>query len=161
MFYIIDAIQCVSALFKITGLLNFVHRPVLFINGKRHRFGTKMCFHLQVSWETCTYLCPLERAKLYHWTSQSRYAPRLTRRREQLHIRNVVFSSYLEFRTMHKVQKPDDSQCYTPMPRTCGSVVVKALCYKPEGRGFDSRWGEFLHLPNPSGRTRPWGLLSL
>jgi hypothetical protein len=25
----------------------------------------------------------------------------------------------------------------------CGSVVVKALCYKPEGRGFDSQWGEF------------------
>jgi hypothetical protein len=21
----------------------------------------------------------------------------------------------------------------------CGSVVVKALCYKPEGRGFDTR----------------------
>ena len=21
-----------------------------------------------------------------------------------------------------------------------GVVVVKALCYKPEGRGFDSRW---------------------
>jgi hypothetical protein len=40
-------------------------------------------------------------------------------------------------------------------------VVVKALCYKPEGRGFDSRWGEFLNSPNPSGRTRPWGLLSL
>jgi hypothetical protein len=37
---------------------------------------------------------------------------------------------------------------------------VKALCYKPEGRGFDTRWGEFLNLPNPSGRTRPWGLLS-
>jgi hypothetical protein len=42
-----------------------------------------------------------------------------------------------------------------------GSVVVKALCYKPEGHGFDSRWGEFLNLPNPSVRTRPWGLLSL
>jgi hypothetical protein len=42
-----------------------------------------------------------------------------------------------------------------------GSVVVKALCYKPKGRGFDSRRGEFLNLPNPSGRTRPWGLLSL
>jgi hypothetical protein len=27
-----------------------------------------------------------------------------------------------------------------------GSIVVKALCYKPEGRGFDSRWGEFLNL---------------
>jgi hypothetical protein len=42
-----------------------------------------------------------------------------------------------------------------------GSVVVKALCYKPEGRGFDSRLGEFLNLHNPSGRTRSWGLLSL
>jgi hypothetical protein len=26
---------------------------------------------------------------------------------------NVVFSSYLEFRTMDKVQKPRDFQCYT------------------------------------------------
>jgi hypothetical protein len=34
-----------------------------------------------------------------------------------------------------------------------GSLVVKALCYKPEGRGFDTRWGEFLNLPNPSGLT--------
>jgi hypothetical protein len=42
-----------------------------------------------------------------------------------------------------------------------GSVVVKALCYKPEGRGFDSRGGKFLNLPNLSGRIRPWGLLSL
>jgi hypothetical protein len=42
-----------------------------------------------------------------------------------------------------------------------GSVVVKALCYNPEGRGFDTRWGEFLNLPHPSSRTRPWGLLSL
>jgi hypothetical protein len=33
-----------------------------------------------------------------------------------------------------------------------GSVVVKALCCKPEGHGFDSRWGEFLNLPNLSGR---------
>jgi hypothetical protein len=42
-----------------------------------------------------------------------------------------------------------------------GRVVVKALCYKPEGRGFDTRQGEFLNLPNPSGRTSPWGSLSL
>jgi hypothetical protein len=41
------------------------------------------------------------------------------------------------------------------------SVVVKALRYKPQGRGFDTRWGEFLNLPNPSRSTRPWGLLSL
>jgi hypothetical protein len=42
-----------------------------------------------------------------------------------------------------------------------GSIVVKALCYKLEGCGFDTRWGDFLNLPNPSGRTRPWGLLGL
>jgi hypothetical protein len=42
-----------------------------------------------------------------------------------------------------------------------GIVVVKALCYKPEGRGFETRGGEFLNLPNPSGRSRPWGLFSL
>jgi hypothetical protein len=23
-----------------------------------------------------------------------------------------------------------------------GSIVVKALCYKPEGRVFETRWGE-------------------
>jgi hypothetical protein len=45
--------------------------------------------------------------------------------------------------------------------RERGSVAIKALCYKPEGRGFDTRRREFLNLPNPSGRTRPWGLLSL
>jgi hypothetical protein len=42
-----------------------------------------------------------------------------------------------------------------------GSLVVKALDYKPEGRRFKTRWGEILKLPNPSGRNRPWGLLSL
>jgi hypothetical protein len=33
--------------------------------------------------------------------------------------------------------------------------VVKALCYEPEGHGFQIRRGEFFNLPNPSGRTRP------
>jgi hypothetical protein len=43
-----------------------------------------------------------------------------------------------------------------------GSLVIKALCYKPEDRGFDTRLGDFfLNLFNPSGRTRLWGLLSL
>jgi hypothetical protein len=40
-------------------------------------------------------------------------------------------------------------------------IVVKALCYKLEGRGFGTRWSDFLNLLNPSGCTRPWGLLSL
>jgi hypothetical protein len=38
-----------------------------------------------------------------------------------------------------------------------GSVVVKALSYKPEDRGFDTLWGEFLNVTNPSDRNRPWG----
>jgi hypothetical protein len=41
---------------------------------------------------------------------------------------------------------------------------VEALCYKLEGRGFETWWCErifFFNLPNPSGRTKPWGLLNL
>jgi hypothetical protein len=52
----------------------------------------------------------------------------------------------------------DEMQSLTDDPN---SLVVKALCYKPEGRGFDTRRGEFLNVPNPSGRTRPRSLLSL
>jgi hypothetical protein len=51
--------------------------------------------------------------------------------------------------------------CINVALRARDSVVVKALCYKPEGRGLDSRWGDFLNLPNPSARIRPWGLLGL
>jgi hypothetical protein len=38
-----------------------------------------------------------------------------------------------------------------------GSVEVEALCYKREGRGFVTRYGQliFFNLPNASGRTRP------
>jgi hypothetical protein len=42
-----------------------------------------------------------------------------------------------------------------------GSVVRKALCYKTEGRESETRRDEFLNLPNPSGLTMPWVLLSL
>jgi hypothetical protein len=47
------------------------------------------------------------------------------------------------------------------LPCERGSVVVKALCYKPEGREFETWWGEFLNLPNPSTCSRHWGLPSL
>ena len=40
----------------------------------------------------------------------------------------------------------------------CGGVVVKALRYKPTGRGFDSRWcQEFSPWHNPAGRTMALG----
>jgi hypothetical protein len=43
-----------------------------------------------------------------------------------------------------------------------GSVVVEALCYKPEGRVFKTMRGRaFFNLSNLSSRTRPWVLLSL
>jgi hypothetical protein len=55
---------------------------------------------------------------------------------------------------------PNISQLYmTPRPLTV--IDFKAPGYKPEGRGFETLWGGILNLPNPSGPTRPWGLLSL
>jgi hypothetical protein len=53
---------------------------------------------------------------------------------------------------------------YTLVCTVCNVyVVVMALCHKPEGRGLESRWSKwiFLNLPNPSGRTRSWGSLSV
>jgi hypothetical protein len=39
------------------------------------------------------------------------------------------------------------------------AYFVEALCYKPEGRGFESRWGGFFFFnwPNPSSRTMALG----
>jgi hypothetical protein len=58
------------------------------------------------------------------------------------------------------LQPPNDVR--TSREEARGSVMVEALGYKPENRGFVTRWNEliFLNLPNPSSRTRPWSLLS-
>jgi hypothetical protein len=40
-------------------------------------------------------------------------------------------------------------------------LVIKALDCKLESRGFEPQRKQILNLLNPSGRTRPWGLLSL
>jgi hypothetical protein len=70
----------------------------------------------------------------------------------QLHRESVTF-------TLQFLKVISSCRCFLLWAR--GNMVVKALCYKPEGRCFDTRSGEFLNLPNPSGRTRPRGLLSL
>jgi hypothetical protein len=59
------------------------------------------------------------------------------------------------------VKRPNKQICVLLLLLLLFSLVVKALGYKPEGRRFEYRWGEILNLPNPSGRTRPWGLLNL
>jgi hypothetical protein len=42
------------------------------------------------------------------------------------------------------------------------NVVAEALCYKPEDRGFETRWQlNFINLLHPSGPLKSWGLLSL
>jgi hypothetical protein len=61
---------------------------------------------------------------------------------------------------------PTNINKYTP-PRCVlvarGSVVAKALRYKPEGRGFEIRWGEwmFFNLPNPSVGSWALGFIQL
>jgi hypothetical protein len=51
--------------------------------------------------------------------------------------------------------------------KTTINILIKWIYTKSmghevaEGHGFDTRWDDFLNLPNPSSRTRPWGSLNL
>jgi hypothetical protein len=69
----------------------------------------------------------------------------------------AVVPSLREFTTMIRYDQPIKSEEYwllvrhpvslyvfTSNNRTGGSVVVEALCYKPEGRWFESRWGHWI-----------------
>jgi hypothetical protein len=40
-------------------------------------------------------------------------------------------------------------------------IIIIIICYHPEGRGSRPAKVNFFNLLNPSGRTMPWGLLSL
>jgi hypothetical protein len=60
-------------LLRITGVLDFSHRPV-FLGVETRRFGNWICFHPQVKGEKIpTHLGPLERANLNHWTTTVRF----------------------------------------------------------------------------------------
>jgi hypothetical protein len=44
----------------------------------------------------------------------------------------------------------------------CGSVMVEALFYKPEGRRFETRWRNSIStLANPSSYVTPSGLVRI
>jgi hypothetical protein len=49
--------------FRITGFLDFVHRPV-FKNKRTQRFGNWICFRPKVGKKIATLLRPLERSNL-------------------------------------------------------------------------------------------------
>jgi hypothetical protein len=65
------------------------------------------------------------------------------------------------FKILKKIGIAQNNNNIYCLPGPRGSLVIKAVCYKPEDRGFDTRWVEFLNFPNPSVLTRPWGLLNL
>jgi hypothetical protein len=75
----------------------------------------------------------------------------------------LYLALYKQLQTGNKVNQKHKSayKCHRIKLKIIPIYVIKAQCKTPEGRGFDSGWGEFLNLPNPSGRTSSWGLLSL
>jgi hypothetical protein len=72
-----------------------------------------------------------------------------------MEVKIIVFTAFIYESVLERLD------LYSKFITLHSSIVVKALCYKPEGRRFDTRWGDFLNLPNPSSRTRPWDLLIL
>jgi hypothetical protein len=64
-------------------------------------------------------------------------------------------------RSWRKLQNEELHNLYSSSGGAGCIAVVKALCNNQEGSGFDNRWNTFLNLTNPSGRIRPWSLLSL
>jgi hypothetical protein len=62
--------------------------------------------------ETPTLLVPLDRANLSHCDA-TEVSPSSHLKPETSNFRKVVFSSYLEFRTMNRVQNSSDSEFHT------------------------------------------------
>jgi hypothetical protein len=121
-------------------------------------FALFNCFHRCICWHSNVKFWYLIKYVYHSFNTSSVSCSVLSRshlktKKTESSLGDVVFSIGIANFTIYK--------CNRFFIGARGSVVVEALCYKPEGRGIDTRWGEFLNLPNPSVRTRPWGLLSL
>jgi hypothetical protein len=87
---------------RFTRILGFFHRPETATSRKMDLFPSS-----NEGMETPSLLGPLERANLNHWTQGnelSRCSRSLPEERNRLTFRNVMFSSYLEFRTTDNAQ---------------------------------------------------------
>jgi hypothetical protein len=100
---------------------------------KAQRFGNWMFPSSGEGRERHTLLGPLERARLDYtlWSSdwgkqQSRRLSPLAWRRKQIQFPKKIFF-YLEFRTMNKVHKPSDSECYTRTPTSEPFVFYRVV----------------------------------
>jgi hypothetical protein len=81
-----------------------------------------------------------------HWASYPCRKERIT----ETTSTSTLFASYKEPEALV-------TRKYNLLPM----VILQWLYYKPEGRGFETRRGEFLNSPNLSGSIRPWGSFSL
>jgi hypothetical protein len=63
-------------------------------------------------------------------------------------ISRTAVSSYSENLQTNQNGIPQSGLC-----KETASILKTTFFWR--GRGFDTRWGEFLNLPNPSGSTRP------
>jgi hypothetical protein len=80
----------------------------------------------------------------------------------KMHLDETVLHCKHSYHFQYNFNQKQFEVLYSCAAARC-TLVVEALGYKPEGRGFGTRLGEwiFFNLPNPSSRIRPWGLLSL
>jgi hypothetical protein len=70
------------------------------------------------------------------------------RKLKRAQVFKLILPRYWTLSILHAIMQPrsfDNSILYL---EARGNVVVKTLGYKPESRGFETRWGEILNLPN-------------